>query len=68
MDSERPLEILPFGRTLEQEGKLARRKEGGRRGLGLLLAFALAIVGILIYAAGFGQGRLEVTSNPAPKR
>jgi len=51
-----PLQILPFGRTAEQEAKLEARKASGKRGLGLCLAFVLSLVFLLVYAAGWAAG------------
>lgn len=59
-----PLQILPLGRTAEQEEKLASRKAFGRFGKSLWIAYAIALALILAYAAGYGQARTEVTSAP----
>lgn len=51
-----PLEILPWGRTLEDEQALARKKAQGRRGWhGCLLQLA-ALAILAIYAAGYVAG------------
>ena len=58
MDDDSPIQILPFGRTAEQQAKLDRAKAQGKRGaFGCLLwAFALAL--FAVYCAGYMQGKL----------
>lgn len=54
---DRPLEILPYGRTLETQERLDRKKARGKRGARILGYMALIIVYWLAYLAGWMQGR-----------
>ena len=55
--SEKPLEMLPWGRTAEEQAKIDRKKQAGRNGgkgcLFYLVAFAL----FAVYVAGYENGR-----------
>lgn len=51
------LEIIPFGRTLEQQQRLDAKKAKGKRGAkGCLLQAFLACM-FLVYLAGYWHGR-----------
>lgn len=57
MEEDKPLELLPWGRTIEDQEKIDRKKAQGRRGLqGCLLQLVLIAL-IIAYAAGFVNGR-----------
>ena len=61
-----PLEILPWGRTLEDEQRLAAKKAKGRRGwhgcLLQLVALALAFVFMAGYLSGASQPFIKESS------
>lgn len=54
---DKPLEVLPWGRTLEQEQALQRKKAQGRGGFKGCLAIACAIAFVLMYLSGYVAGR-----------
>lgn len=54
---DKPLEILPWGRTLEQQEALERKKRQGRQGLGGCLLYAVAFALFATYCAGWLNGR-----------
>jgi hypothetical protein len=51
------LEILPWGRTAEQQEALDRKKRDGKRGLGGCLLYAVAFALVAAYCAGWMQGK-----------
>lgn len=53
---DKPLEILPFGRTREAQAALDHKREQGRRGFGGCLAMAVAVALLLAWLAGYVQG------------
>ena len=54
---DKPLELLPWGRTAEQQEEIDRKKARGRRGWhGCLLQLVLLAL-VIAYAAGFVNGR-----------
>ncbi len=56
MEDDR-LEILPWGRTPEQQKALERKKRSGKRGLGGCLLYAVAFALVAVYCAGWMQGK-----------
>lgn len=54
---DRPLEILPFGRTAEDQAKIDAKKAAGRRGMHgcLFLAFLVALFFVFLW--GWSVGR-----------
>lgn len=59
MDELPPLEILPCGRTREQQDKLDARKAAGHRGFMTCLGYLVAIALVIVYAAGWMAGRIS---------
>lgn len=57
MEEDKPLELLPWGRTLEDQEKIDRKKAQGRRGWQGCLLQSVLIALIIAYAAGFVNGR-----------
>lgn len=57
MKDDKPLEILPWGRTLEQQEALERKKRQGKQGVGGCLLYAVAFALVAVYCAGWMQGR-----------
>lgn len=54
---DKPLEILPWGRTLEQQEALERKKRQGRQGFAGCLLYAVAFALVCAYCAGWMNGR-----------
>lgn len=54
---DKPLEILPWGRTKADQDKLDRTKAQGRRGLQGCLLMAVMITLAIVYIAGWMAGR-----------
>lgn len=57
MEDDKPLELLPWGRTREQQELVDRKKAQGRRGWKGCLLQLVIIALIIAYAAGFVNGR-----------
>ena len=57
MEDDKPLELLPWGRTREQQEALERKKQQGRNGCAGLLFYAVAIALVIVYIAGWMAGR-----------
>jgi hypothetical protein len=55
---DKPLVVLPYGRTREQQEALERKKEKGRRGWRLLLLQFVLIALFCAYALGYVKGKL----------
>lgn len=54
---DKPLEILPWGRTAEQQEALDRKKLQGRRGWQGCLLYGVAFALVCAYCAGWMNGR-----------
>lgn len=54
---DKPLEILPWGRTAEQQEALERKKRQGRRGWQGCLLYLVAFALFAAYCAGWLNGR-----------
>lgn len=54
---DKPLEILPWGRTAEQQEALDRKKQQGRNGCAGLLFYLVAFALFAVYCAGWLSGR-----------
>lgn len=57
IDPNEPLELLPFGRTREDEAKLQAKKKAGRTGFKLFLWQGIILAMFLVYIAGWMNGR-----------
>jgi hypothetical protein len=57
MEEDKPLEILPWGRTRADQERLEVMREQGRRGLRGCLLQAVIVALILAYCAGWMDGR-----------
>lgn len=55
--SQEPLELLPWGRTLEQQEAIDRKKAKGRAGGKGCLLYAVAFALFAVYVAGYESGR-----------
>lgn len=55
--SDKPLEVLPWGRTRDDQAKLDRTKVKGKRGLQGCLLYALAFAFWLVFQWGLMLGR-----------
>ena len=66
--SEKPLEVLPWGRTAEDQAKLDAKKAAGRRGLNGCLLYALAFALVAVFAWGWSVGRSTVVNDSAVVR
>lgn len=55
--SDKPLELLPWGRTAEDQAKLDRKKLQGRRGWQGCLLYLVAFALFAAYVAGWTNGR-----------
>lgn len=53
--ADKPLEILPWGRTREQQEALDRKKAQGRRGVGGCMFMLVLVALILTYFAGLAS-------------
>ncbi len=56
IDESERLEILPWGRTKEDQERLDTKKEQGRRGWRGCLLQLLLVAGFVIYTAGYLAG------------
>lgn len=56
--SNKPLEILPWGRTREQQEALERKREAGRGGLRGCLAMMIGVACVIFYVTGYVAGML----------
>lgn len=56
-EDEKPLEILPWGRTLEQQNKIDAKKAQGRRGAKGCLFMAVLFALFAVYVAGWVSGK-----------
>lgn len=54
---DKPLEILPWGRTVEQQAKLDAKREAGRKGMHGCLFMAFAVTLWIVYAFGVMIGK-----------
>lgn len=57
MEDDKPLELLPWGRTRDQQEALERKKRQGRNGCAGLLFYFVAFALIAVYCAGWMAGR-----------
>lgn len=57
MGDDKPLELLPWGRTLEQQEALERKKAQGRGGAKGCLLLAVMFALFAVYVAGWTSGR-----------
>lgn len=57
MKDDKPLELLPWGRTLEDQERIDRKKQQGRNGCAGLLFYLVAFALIAVYCAGWMTGR-----------
>lgn len=57
MEDEKPLEILPWGRTLEDQERIDRKKAQGRGGAKGCLFMAVLFALFAIYVAGWVSGK-----------
>jgi len=57
---DKPLEILPYGRTAEEQARIDRKHESGRHGVRGCLALAVAVVMAIVYVAGYVAARFTV--------
>jgi hypothetical protein len=60
---DKPLEILPWGRTLEQQEALDRKKQQGRSGVFGCLLYLVAFALFAAYCAGWVNGKLSVNDS-----
>lgn len=54
---DKPLELLPWGRTAEQQEALDRKKRQGRQGFAGCLFYLVAFAIFAAYCAGWMNGR-----------
>lgn len=57
MEDEKPLEILPWGRTLEDQERIDRKKAQGRGGAKGCLFMAVLFALFAVYVAGWVSGK-----------
>lgn len=57
MKDDKPLELLPWGRTREQQEALERKKAQGRRGAKGCLFLAVLFALFAVYVAGWVSGK-----------
>lgn len=57
MEEDKPLELLPWGRTLEDQEKIDRKKAQGRGGAKGCLFMAVLFALFVMYVAGWMAGR-----------
>lgn len=56
-EDEKPLEILPWGRTLDQQNKIDAKKAQGRGGAKGCLFMAVLFALFVVYVAGWISGK-----------
>lgn len=56
-EDEKPLEILPWGRTLEQQNKIDAKKAQARGGWHGCLFLAVLFAFFVMYVAGWMSGK-----------
>lgn len=54
--SDKPLEVLPWGRTADMQDKLDRKKAAGKRGLNGCLFYMVAFALVAVFAWGWSVG------------
>lgn len=57
MEDDKPLEILPWGRTLEDQERIDRKKAQGRDGAKGCLFMAVLFALFAVYVAGWVSGQ-----------
>lgn len=57
MRDDKPLELLPWGRTLEDQERIDRKKAKGRSGAKGCLFYAVAFALFVVWVAGYESGR-----------
>lgn len=62
MSDDKPLEILPWGRSLEDAERLARKKQAGKRGAFGCLLYPFAFALVAMFAWGWSVGRTSQDS------
>lgn len=56
MEDDKPIEILPWGRTLEDQERIDRKKQKGRDGAKGCLFLAVLFALFAVYVAGYVAG------------
>lgn len=56
MKDDKPLELLPWGRTLEDQERIDRKKQKGRGGAKGCLFLAVLFALFVVYVAGWMSG------------
>lgn len=62
---DKPLEILPFGRTAEEQDKIDARVAAGRRGMKLTFWQWIALGFAMAYIWGWTDGRKRIGNDSA---
>lgn len=57
MEDDKPLELLPWGRTLEDQERIDRKKAQGRGGAKGCLFMAVLFALFAVYVAGWMSGK-----------
>lgn len=57
MEDDKPLELLPWGRTLEDQERIDRKKAQGRGGAKGCLFMAVLFALFVVYVAGWMSGK-----------
>lgn len=57
MKDDKPLELLPWGRTLEDQERIDRKKAKGRDGAKGCLFMAVLFALFVVYVAGWMSGK-----------
>lgn len=57
MEDDKPLELLPWGRTLEDQERIDRKKAQGRGGAKGCLFLAVLFALFAVYVAGWMSGK-----------
>jgi len=58
-EDNKPLELLPWGRTLEDQERIDRKKAQGRGGAKGCLFMAVLFALFVVYVAGWMSGKYE---------
>lgn len=57
LEDDKPLELLPWGRTLEDQERIDRKKAQGRGGAKGCLFMAVLFALFVVYVAGWMSGK-----------